>query len=50
MAVSDFECVNRIWAEESEGGDHGSVGLCGLDRGEMHFVSLYRVIQLRLQS
>lgn len=38
MAVSDFGCVNRICAEESEGGGHGGVGLCGLGHGEMHFV------------
>jgi hypothetical protein len=48
MAVSDFECVDRMCPEESESGGHGSVGFCGLGRGEMHFVFLYGVIQLRL--
>jgi hypothetical protein len=38
MAVSDFGCVNRICAEESEGGGRGGVGVGGLDRGEMRFV------------
>ena len=37
MAVSDFGCVNRICAEESEGGGHGGVRLDGLDHGEMRF-------------
>ena len=38
MGMSVFGCVNRICAEESEGGGHGGVGLDGLDRGEMRFV------------
>ena len=50
MAVSDFGCVNRICAEESEGNSHGGVGLDGLDRGEMSFGSILPCKQLRLQS
>jgi hypothetical protein len=33
MGMSDFGCVNRICAEESEGGGYRGVGVDGLDRG-----------------